>query len=969
VTAAGASKAFSATNELVVGVDGKRWIDISALADPQLLPDRPLTAKDAAGSITVSVDGGPEQNWASARWIAPDSEMFLVNDSEEFWRYNAPALSVGQGKHVLQVKANSAFARLEAVAVRRSPEPALEATLRPAPEEVHGQVPLISYQGVFYDQEPARFTLRVTNRGTAPMAARLAWTLCNYMGETVQTGRGALELATGQTRDQSIAPATKDTGRYTLTAVIDTPDGQVTQQARFLKLPRLEHPRMFWRKEEAAAIQARVAQYPNLFRRYSDWLERMSQKTGRFPEQFMPPGMTAKELEALAPETMPKDAVHDACAWRMYELGWRMLAAEFATLFLKPDSEKLRAKVEVLRNAEKTDSYVQYHHHGPFFPGAEASLVDLAPDEQRANLKLYKQFAAAAGDANTMPWTLVTLEEPLTPEKRALIYKIMTLENNAEQYFETHRGSRGGVWWSDPYTGCYCPIAGYMLTFLYLHNIFGEPRMFEKPLFTGYLTFQRYADPFQDIQKLQPDRRGPNGEPWRWILSTLSRHPLEKGNYEWDEWVAKMNGPIVGDEQATVDKLMALDKMQFTGPLQGGVNWFTSGVAVPVALALGWYDPAAPKVTNKDIPPTAVFDMEGWAMMRSGWDAKATEVTFASGVREQTTRHKPNHFTVIKSGSYLIGTPALLGDDGNMVAAWANSVVVNNGWQQQWATNLTQPRDGEHLVINRFSPAGFTYIGRNQKAFGYKPAEQGWGGGLDLHGHTHTLFMREGRLLAYQTWPQLDYVAGDASNAWPVDEVSQIDRQLVFVKPDFIVVYDRVKLGPAGTKSAWVAATGPTVTANNSTFMVQSGSEHLTGRALLPEHAVITTPPPMDLGWVWKGQKVLMISPADQGKQAEYLVVMRVGHGTEPLPAMELIGDDKTAGVKMKVDGTAVEVRFNRAGTVGGTVAMSANGRSDRYELCEAIVDSYANWRSDSRYEKWVKDARFGFVIPQADRR
>jgi hypothetical protein len=575
---------------------------------------------------------------------------------------------------------------------------------------------------------------------------------------------------------------------------------------------------------------------------------------------------------------------------------------------------------------------------------------------------------AAAGDANTMPWTLVTLEEPLTLEKRALIYKIMTLENNAEQYFETHRGKRGGVWWSDPYTGCYCPIAGYMLTFLYLHNIFGEPRVFEKPLFTGYLTFQRYADPFQDVQGLQPGRRGPNGEPWRWILSTLSRHPLEKSNYQWDEWITKMNGPIAGDEQAAVDKLMALDKMAFTGPLQGGVNWFTSGVAVPVALALGWYDPQAPKVTWQEMPATAVFDVEGWAMMRSGFDAKATEVTFASGVREHTTRHKPNHFTIVKAGNYLIGTPALLWDDGNMVAAWANSVVVNDAWQDQWALNLTQPRDGEHLVINRFSPAAFTYIGRNQKMFGYKPAEGGWGGGLDLHGHTETFFMKEGRLLAYQTWPQLDYVAGDASNAWPADQVSQIDRQLVFLRPDYVVVYDRVKLGPAGSKSTWIAATGPSVNATGDTFVIRSGSEYLTGRALLPERAVIETPQPMDLGWMWKDQKLLTIAPPEQGAEAEYLVVMRAGGGTNPLPEMQLIRDEKSTGVKLNLNGEAVEVRFSRTGPVGGAVTTSGSGRGDRYELREAMVDSYANWRSDPRYEKWVKEPRFGFVIPHGDR-
>ena len=964
------TKRLTAGNDLLVGVDGRRWIDVSAFADPQLLPDRPLTAKDTPGSLTVSVDDGPEHNWAAARWIAPDSEMFLVNDSEEFWRYNAPALTVGPGRHVIRVKANSAFARLDAVGVRRSPEPMLEMGLYPAPREVHGRVPLISYQGVFYHQEPALFTLWLANRGALWRSVKLSWTLRNYMGEIVQTaGPDAVGLIAGQTVSISIKPRTKDTGRHTLTVVAETPDGTVTEEARFLKLPKLEHPRMFFRTEDVAAIQARISQHPDLFRRYADWLERMSRKEGRFPEQFMPPGLTAKELEAAAPEGMPDSQKHEACAWRMYELGWRMLAAEFTTMFLKPDSQVLRGKLEALRNAEKTDGYCQYHHHGPFFPGAVASLVDFAPDEQRPNLKLYQQMAAAAGDVNTMPWTLVTLEDPLTPEKRALIYKIMTLENNAEQYFETHRGRRGGVWWSDPYTGCYCPIAGYMLTFMYLHNVFGEPRMFEKPLFSGYLTFQRYADPFQDLQHVQPDRRGPNGEPWRWILSTLSRHPLEKSNYQWDGWIGKMNGPMAGDEKAAVDKLMALDGMQLTGPLQGGVNWFTSGVAVPVALALGWYDPAAPKVTWDEMPPTAVFDVEGWAMMRSGWEAKATEVTFASGVRDHTTRHKPNHFTIIKSGNYLIGTPALLGDDGNMVAAWANSVVVNDSWQEQWALNLTQPRDGEHLVINRFSPAAFTYMSRNQKAFGYKPAEGGWGGGLDLHGHTHTLFMQEGRLLAYQTWPGVDYVAGDASNAWPADQVSQLDRQLVFLKPDFVVIYDRVKLGPAGRQSQWIAATGPSLEAAGDTFAVKSGSEHLMGRALLPEGAVIATPPPMDLGWVWKGQKVLTITPPEQGDHTEYLVVMRVGGGTDPLPDMQLIRDETSAGVRLGLAGGPVEVRFNRSGPVGGRVVGSGGALRGRFELKEAIVDSYANWRSDPRYRKWVREARFAFVIPEGDRR
>jgi len=973
-----AAKQFSAGNQLLVEVDGKPcpersrrgWIDISALADPQRIPDRALTAKDKPGSITVSLDGGPDYDWAAGRWIAPDSEMFLVNESEEFWRYNAPSLQVGPGRHVLRVKAHSQFARLDAVAVRRSPEPELEVTLLPEPQEVHGKVPLISYQGVFYDQEPVLFTMSAVNRGNSAAMARVSFSLSNYLGEVSEPIKPmVLQLAGAEVKTLPISLSPRDTGRFTLTVTVDSPGGQITREARFLRLPKLEHPRMFFRKEDVAAIKARIAQYPTLFSRYADWVERMSQKEGRFPERFLPPGMTADDCAKVAPaEITNPDAARNLCGWRNYELGWRVLAAELTLNLLKPDSAVLKAKVEGFRAAEKVDSYCEFHHHSPFFPGVDTSLLDLAPDPVKSAPKVYAQMTQRVGDMDVLPWTLVTLEEPLTPEKRALIYEIMTLENNAEQYFSTHRGRRGGTWWQNPYTWCHCPMHGYTMLFMFLHNLFGEPRLFKKPVFGGFLTFQRYADPFQDLRELQPNRRGPNGEPWHWILASLTRHPLEKSTYQWDEWVEKMNGPLPGDERAEVDKLMALEGISLKGEMRGAANYFVSAVSVPMALALGWYDPKAPEVSWKETPPTALFDVEGWATMRSGFDAKATEVTFISGVRDHTTRHKPNHFTIVKAGQYLIGTPALLSDDGNNTGAWGNSIAVDDKWREQWALNLQHPRDREHLVINRFSPMAFTYLDRDKAAFGYQAAEQGWGGGLDLHGHTETLFMREGRLLAYQTWPELDFVAGDAANAWPADQVSQLDRQLVFVKPDLVVIYDRVKLGPAGHESKWIAATGPELTAQGDSFLVKAGSEYLAGRALLPQGAIASAPQPFETGWVWKGQRLLEIWPGQPCDPMEYLVVMRVGAGDAPLPEMQLIQDEQSAGVRLALGGRQIEVRFHRSGPVGGRATVTESGKTDRYQLREAIVDSYEHWRSDPRYKQWSQEARFGFMSPFSGR-
>ena len=968
---AGGSRTFAAANELVLCADGERWIDLTSVADPHLLRDRPLREKEAAGTITLCLDEGPEFDWTRGIWIGPDSGLFQVNDSGEFWGYNAATFRVAPGRHLLRVKAHSRFARFDAIAVRRSLEEDLELRLRPEPQEVHGQVRLPSYQGVFYDREPVEFTLEVLSKAAAAMEVRVSYELRNHLGQLVEGGGPTdLRVEAGARVSLPLALAPEETGRFLLTvrcAPRDAVEATRVEEARFLRLPKLEHPRLFWRLSEEPEIRARIAQYPDLFRRYGDWVERMAEREGRFPDRFLPPDLTRQGCTAAAPEEMPQWQRREACGWRMYELGWRILAVQFAARFLAPGSEVLESKVEALRAVEVTDRYCQYHHHGPFFPGAAASLVDLAPDAVRGSLKLRELFAAHAGEMDMPAWTLVTLEEPLTADKRALLYQLMTWHNNVERYFETHQGSRAGTWWMNPYTGCRCPMQGCMLSFVFLRSFFGEPRLFEKPVYGAYLTFSRYADPLAGTGQLQPERRGPLGEPWRWILGALSRHPVEKSAYGWEDWIARMKGPLPGEEPAAVEALMALEGRPFTGPLWGNANHFTSAAAVPVALALGWYDPDAAGVSPEALPPTTVFDTEGWVSMRSGWDKTATEVTFVSGVRDHTTRHKPNHFTVARGGEYLIGTPALLWDDGNNVGAWGNSVVIGEDWLEQWRMNLTHPRDGEHLIINRFSPAAWTYLTRDQRLTSYRASEGGYGAGLNLHGHTQTMFMQEGGLLAYQTWPDLDYVAGEADNAWPSRKVRQLDRQLVFLKPDLVVVYDRVRLAPGAGGSRWVAATAPTLVADGTAFQVASDTQRLEGVVLLPEDAVLAEGDRPEDAWMWKDQKLLEIRPRAPGEDAEYLVVLWVGEQPSPGIRPELVRGEAQVGVRLAFGSRSIEVTFNRRGPVGGAATIVADGKTVTRTLREGILDTYSGWRTDARYERWVRDPQFSFVIPEAD--
>ena len=940
-------------------------VDCSSVCDPRGAQTA-LAGGDQPGSITVSVDGGPDVDWRSGLWTRPDNQTFLVYGTDEYWEWNAPAFAVKPGEHVLTIKARDDDVELDAVAVEPTAEAQLQVAVRPEPWALHSQVPSGAYQGVFTNSEPVQFTVAVTNPAAEAVPVTVSAALTNYMGEAVPlTGLTPLTVAAGATQSFPLQLAPADTGRFTLTLTARTPEGDVVRDFRFVRLPKLQHPRLMLRPEDLPAMQRRIAAHPLLFKRYCDWLARMTAKEGRFPERFLPNGLTQAELGAAAPPEA-KDP-NQQYGWRMYELGWRMLGTQFAAQYLPmADKATLEARLKPLLTAPQTNTWVQYHHHGPFFPGAVEGMVDMAPADVRPGLPLTAFMAKYKGDINVYPFTLMSLEEPLSPADRALVYRLAIQHDNFDNYFTAHQGTRGGTWWQNPYSWCYCPTQGLFLSEMYTANFLGESRWTRKPFYRSYLTFMEQADPLSDKSSLLPATRRPSGEPWRWILSAVSQHPLEKDEYGWDEWVRKMDGPLPDETQA-VDDLMALKGMPLAGPLEAAPHRFATAVSVPVALALGWYEPAGPTVKRAEQPPTTLMDGDGWARLRSGWTDQDTELWFISGVRDHTTRHQPNTFMVARGGRFLVGTPANWVDDGNCSPSWGNTVVAGDQWLPRWQTNLNAPRSEEKDLIDRFSPVNWSYLARERQLSGYAPAEGGWGGGADLHGHSETLMMDDGRITAYETWPQFDYVAGATTGAWPVDEIRSHERQLVFLKPNVIVVYDRVKLGPNGHPSKWLAAVGPDLAVDGSGFTVGNCEVKLAGQVLLPRDAKVESVEPYNC-YQWKKQKLLQISSPGEGNEAEYLVVMTTG-GDKLSPAQATATRRREAvEVALKVDGRPYTVRFNRLGQAGGAVVLQQNGKAITHELASGVEDTYRHWSTDRRYRKWVTEPRFDCIVPAGDR-
>jgi len=660
-----------------------------------------------------------------------------------------------------------------------------------------------------------------------------------------------------------------------------------------LKVPKLTRPRMLFRPEDIPLIEARIRKHRRLFDRFFDWLRRHCDEPG-----FLPAGITKATFVPKLPKD--KEGKPIGGGWRRYDLGWRMLCLQFAAMFdFNPERRSyFQKKVAQMLKDGRADYYCTFHHHGPFFPGAVASLFDMvasvpgqAPEEVR---RLHKFFHRYLGDMNVLPWMLAALSEPLTPRERAILWHLGMWLLNAERYFDLHQGRRGGRRWLNIRTGCHCPYGAFAYSFLYLRNFLKEPRFHEKKIIWGFINHSSLARTIHDRRRIcgrEADKNPPpNGEPIKWIDDMLAKHPLEKWRYMekfgFRRLIQRLEAE--GTTPDEVDELLSY-------PPQASSNNPVPFV-VPLGLALGWFDPEAPEVRQDELPPTMIFDVEGDVIMRSDWGPDATEVFFTCGIRDHVYRHQPTHLRIGKAGEFLLGEAASIADDGNPGPgkSWGNVVVIEpSKWLERWGENFWHPRGEEYCLINRFSDPTFRYIVRGRRLVGYAPAEGGYGGGLDFHGHTESFLVKEGEIVAFETWPEFDYVAGDATNSWPLGLAEEVYRQVVFVKPDVVVVYDRVKLGPKAKRAYWVSATGPELEVAGDKFLVGSGDSSMVGHVLLPQKCTMktfsptdqnkySTPPPFAINWFLfdgrtRHQKVLEIHPAVGAKRVEFLVVMRVG--------------------------------------------------------------------------------------------
>jgi DNA-binding beta-propeller fold protein YncE len=945
-----------------------RWIDTSCVTDFHVTGNPALLMPgDEPGAVTLRVDNGPEYDWENDVWFTPDYRMMLVRGTDEFDLWNGVRFTLAPGKHVLKVTARSRYANLEGIQVKRTLAGALDVRFQPLPEKAHGgaEAAVPSYGGTFGADEPMWFNVKITNKSDHPQDLRCEWTMKNYAGATASSGNYAFTVAAGATVVQPMKSDLKEPGRYTIRMKISSPDGEHEVYHRFVKLPKLDYPRLIARAEDTPQIQDRLKKYATLFGRYREYLRRQSEKADFVPKVIR--GSWGQEM------------------WKEYPK-WHALCLAFADAYLEAaDARKYQAKlVPLVGEPGGYDAWQGNYEFGD----AHTILSDLmmsGSDEAKKNRdKFYGEPNNGAlnsqqvGGTN-LPDYLMSIKDPLTEQNRAVLYRAAMEMNNYDGYFGAHAGSRGGNWWHGTSAMCHCPVHSMTRTFLWWRNFFGEKDFFERTSIRGMLTLQSYAYPRFDTHTYW-DRSAfretwdttKNTEAMRWALSGLSRQPLEKTYYkEVFDCIDKLSGPMT-DEAKEVDEL-----------LSKGCN-----VVIPMYLALGWVDPDLKAVQWEEMPPSMIFDPEGAVCMKSGWDKNMTDIYFVSGIKDMSYRAIPNHFQIFKAGEMIAGM-ARVGDHGCPVPLYGNSVRVGEEerpFKGYLTTGWNYERMDERFVTDCFSTLGYTYMFRDWRLSGYREEGTNWDGGghghsypreVVMHSHTSHPFFSEGKILAYETSPEFDYVVGDATNSWALDDVEEAYRQVLFVRPDVIIMYDRLALGDPPKSVKWPMMTvlntankagNPTLTDN--VFSSANGVASVWGKALLPKGGKIKATtcgieglPPNAVGYI-------EIQPPKKSRRAEFLVAMRVGLAqAQPLDC-KLVETAGQAGIAFTYDSKSYTVLFNREGAVGGHIKIEENGETttDR-DLTQQVRDTYENWKGTGLFDKWMHEDRFKTYVTPEDRK
>lgn len=157
----------------------------------------------------------------------------------------------------------------------------------------------------------------------------------------------------------------------------------------------------------------------------------------------------------------------------------------------------------------------------------------------------------------------------------------------------------------------------------------------------------------------------------------------------------------------------------------------------------------------------------------------------------------------------------------------------------------------------------------------------------------------------FESTSNYDYIMGDATNAYDRSKMQKYTRQLVFLKPDKLVIFDRVITKDARSKKSWIVKPGATPKSQGQSLtLIENGAGALWIKRLLPQQATETI-----------NSDRIEIVPTEQAQEHFFLHVMQTAESGQTKDAPNVKADEAESfssgdwiGVKIGADSVQFDV-------------------------------------------------------------
>ncbi len=341
-----------------------------------------------------------------------------------------------------------------------------------------------------------------------------------------------------------------------------------------------------------------------------------------------------------------------------------------------------------------------------------------------------------------------------------------------------------------------------------------------------------------------------------------------------------------------------------------------------------WRDTTVPKGELETFKLSHLSQGPGYVYARSSWREDATSFFFKCGDRFTSHQHLDvGHFMIAKYEE-------LLGDGGHY-DEFGTSHDVN--YHLRTIAHNTMLVYNSREEIRPDIRAGMVLGNDGGQNYPQAPASHNWAANQVSDWNSGKSGYDIATLQSYRDGGDWLYLAGDCSRAYAANKLDYFYRQIVYLRPDRFVIFDRVKSKSASYRKTFLLQAMKVPEVEGQQLRITNGEGRLFVRTVLPERAAIVLnsgaglytyggrnyPPSWDTGPAPECR--VEISPFLPAIEDLFLHVMEAGgSGKQAMcEVTRITGPAGEEGVRLTPAGEPqVEIMFADTGAVAATLRI-----------------------------------------------